>query len=227
MAKLRKQFLGKVSGKLGDLVFRNTRRTNYISSRPVSFNTPQDEYSINRRSRFAMAGKFSSLIISIPDLKLLWQLQAPAGMNIFNYLVKTNYNLVNPDGLTEIVSLTPPMGWIVNSENVTVNQNDIKITISPIGENSGIRTDLEKEVRLFCVISLSKPADTKLDASILIPLVSEKALLSLTNTLNFELKITNQISELMNKYQTRLLLFALVTYDEEGNPVSYSKTFIG
>lgn len=227
MAKLRKQFLGKVSGKLGDLVFRNTRRTNYISSRPVSFNTPQDEYSINRRSRFAMAGKFSSLIISIPDLKLLWQLQAPAGMNIFNYLFRTNYNLVNPDGLTEIVSLTPPRGWIVNSENVTVNQNDIKITISPIGENSGIRTDLEKEVRLFCVISLSKPADTKLDASILIPLVSEKALLSLTDTLNFELKITNQISELMNKYQTRLLLFALVTYDEEGNPVSYSKTFIG
>lgn len=227
MAKLRKQFLGKVSGKLGDLVFRNTRRTNYISARPVSFNVPQDEDSLNRRSRFAMAGKFSSLITSIPELKLLWQLQAPAGVNIFNYLVKINYSLVNPDGLTEIVSLTPPLGWIANSESIDVNQTEINVTVKAIGENSGIKPELEKEVQLFCVVSLTNPSDTNLDRTILIPLSSDRVLLSLTDNLNFQIKITNQISELMSKYQARLMLFALVTFDVEGNPVSYSKTFIG
>ncbi len=227
MAKLRKQFLGKVSGKLGDLVFRNTRRTNYISSRPVNFNVPQDEASQNRRTRFAMAGKFSSLITSIPELKLLWQLQAPTGVNIFNHLVKTNYNLVNPDGLTEIVSLTPPMGWIANSENISVNQNEIKVTIQSIGENSGINTQLEKEIRLFCVISFSNPINNNLDKTIMLSFSSDKVQLSLTGNLNFQIKLTNQISELMNQYQKRLMLFALVTFDADGNPVSYSKTFIG
>ncbi len=227
MAKLRKQFLGKVSGKLGDMVFRNTRRTNYISARPVSFNLPKDDASINRRSRFAIAGKFSSLITSIPDLKLLWQLQAPDGVNIFNYLVKTNYNLVNPDGLTEIVSLTPSLGFIAISESIDVNQSEINVTIKAIGENSGIRPELEKEIGLFCVIGLSNPSDSNLDRIILIPLTSDKVHLSLTDNISFRIRLTNQISELMSKYQKRLMLFALVTYDVDGNPVSYSKTFIG
>ncbi len=119
------------------------------------------------------------------------------------------------------------MGWIANSENISVNQNEIKVTIQSIGENSGINTQLEKEIRLFCVISFSNPINNNLDRTIMLSFSSDKVQLSLTGNLNFQIKITNQISELMNQYQKRLMLFALVTFDADGNPVSYSKTFIG
>lgn len=224
MAHLRKQLLGKVSGKFGDIVFRNTKKKNYISSRPINFNTPMDEMAINRRGRFAIAMKFSSLILSNPDLRYFWEIEKPSDMRIHNYLLRKNYNLVNPDGLSEIVSLTPSLGWIAEIENFEILDTEINVTTKPLGDRNGIDIEVEKQIRMFAFISLSDPADAHLDRSVMIPLSSDVVQLSLTENLLFNIPITNQIQDLMSKYQKRIILYAFVTYDIEGKPVSYSRT---
>jgi len=224
MAHLRKQILGKVSGKFGDIVFRNTKKKNYISSRPVNFNTPMDEMAINRRSRFAIAMKFSSLILSNPDLRYFWKLEKPDDMRIHNYLLRKYYNLVNPDGLSEVVSLTPSLGWIAEIEKFEINDKEIGVITKPLGNRTGIDLEVEKQVRMFAIISLSNPVDTNLDKTMMIPLNSNLIILSLTDNLVFKIPITNQIQDLMGKYQKRIILFAFVTYNFEGKPISYSRT---
>jgi hypothetical protein len=227
MARLKKQILGKVSGGFGDIVFRNTKRTNYIAARPVSFTVPQDDAAISRRSRFAMAGKFAAMVNSIPDLRTFWQGQAPMNTNLFNFLVKVNYPLVNPESLSEITALTPPLGWTVKVDTIDVSESDIQVNFQSLGLRNGINTEVEKEVRLYGIISLSNPNEPHLHRSVLIPIQSDKAQLSLTDNLSFDIPLTDQIAEVIGKYQNKIILFALVTYDNEGNPVSYSKTIIG
>lgn len=225
MAKLKKQVLGKVSGKFGDIVFRNTRRTNYLASRPTSFNVPMDDNAITRRGKFAIAGKFSSILISVPELKYLWKKEIPDNVNIHNYLVKTFYPFVDSQGLTENVSLTPPLGFIVQTNSIEITAEAINVSIKPIGNRSGIDLEVEKSIKLFSVVSLNSPAEKNLDRYSLITLNSENIELNLQNDLIFTLPLTNQISDLISKYSNRLILFALVTYDTGNLPVNYSATF--
>ena len=199
MAHLRKQILGKVSGKFGDIVFRNTKKKNYIASRPISFNAPMDDMAINRRGRFAISAKFASLIISITNLRHFWDLEKPVDMRLLNYLLKKNFNLVNPDGLSEVVSLTPSLGWIAEIEKFEINDKEIGVITKPLGNRTGIDIEVEKQIRMFAIISLSNPVDTNLDKTIMIPLNSDLIILSLTDNLLFKIQITNQIQDLMSK----------------------------
>lgn len=225
MARLKKQIIGKLSGKFGDIVFRNTRRTNYIAARPSSFNLPMDEGSITRRSKFAISGKYSSLILSIPELKYFWSNETPDKVNIFNYLVKTFYPFVDSKGLTENVSLTPAMGFIVQPITIEINNEVINVTIKAIGNRSGIDIENEKSIKLFSVISLNSPTESNLKSYTLIALNSENVALTLVNDLQFTIPLTNQITDLMNKYSNRLMLFCLITFDIDSRPVNYSATF--
>jgi len=94
----------------------------------------------------------------------------------------------------------------------------------PLGNRTGIDLEVEKQVRMFAVISLSSPVDIQYDKTMMIPLNSDLEQLSLTDSLSFQIPITNQIQDLMSKYQKRIILYAFVTYDLEGKPVSYSRT---
>lgn len=226
MAKLKKQILGKVSGKLGDIVFRNTKKTNYIAVRPISFNAPMDENSINRRGKFAVSVKLSSVILSIPELKYIWNKQTPAGMTTVNYLVSQNYSRVNSQGLTENVNLTPPMGFSLKEDKILIDSEMVTITINPIGSRSGINPETEKFVKAIIVISLSNPMNTNFNQYALFGLSSEPISLNLTERLHFEIPITNQISELINNYSEKILFVCLITLSESSEPINYSTTII-
>lgn len=73
MATLSKQVLGRISGSVGDITFRQKNGTNFVSARPNSFALPTDEDSVKRREKFAFACKLSASIISIASLKAFWE----------------------------------------------------------------------------------------------------------------------------------------------------------
>ncbi len=84
---------------------------------------------------------------------------------------------------------------------------------------------MEKFVGAFCIVSLDSPQNKNLNSYVFISLASERIPLNLTDALSFDLPLTNQNSDLMNKYGNRLLLFCLVTFDENDVPINYSSTF--
>ena len=111
MATLSKQVLGRISGSVGDITFRQKNGTNNVSARPNSYTPPDDEGSVQRRSKFAYACTLAANIISIAPLKTLWESKLTNGETAYNKTVGTNYRIVGSDALTDQTFLTPGIGF--------------------------------------------------------------------------------------------------------------------
>jgi hypothetical protein len=225
MAKVNKMILGRISGTLGDITFRQRNGSNYIASRPSKFSTPQDEDAIARRSRFSLSVKLASTINSISQLKEIWELQIPADTTVYNYLVKQNYKSLTGDSVSANTYLVPGLGFGITPTTITLDAANIGIVTEAIGTRAGIDMVTEKKVQLVSVLCLSNPPDTNLDKTFLILLVSDAQALSIDSSLTFNLPLSNQETQLFNKYSLKKALFTIITLDADGHSVNYSNTF--
>jgi hypothetical protein len=158
MANLNKSVLGKVSGALGDLVFRQTRSGNIIALRPKSFIPGTDQQSVNRRVKFGFSVKLASAMNKIPEIFQMWKNWDSKETPFLN-LVKTNYPYIDPAGTPGNYKLTPEEGFGTNSSLLTVSPVEIHAEFDPLGNNIGIDTEEEVNAKLICLIYLSDPVD--------------------------------------------------------------------
>lgn len=225
MAKINKMILGKISGSLGDVTFRQRNGKNYLASRPGSFTPGSDQNSIDRRAKFALTVRLASIINSIPQLKEIWASRTPNTSTPYNYMVKTNYKFLSPSAVTDNTLLTPGFGFGVQTSLITLTSSNLQVNIEPIGTNAGIQTSNEKNVQLLSLIVMSGPNVGTVDDLFIIPLLSDLKPLVLDTAINFTIPLSNQISQLYGKYDTHKVLLALVTLDENNSVVHYSNTF--
>jgi hypothetical protein len=224
MANLNKSVLGKVSGALGDLVFRQTKTGNVIAVRPKSFIPGTDQESVDRRSKFGLSCKLASAINNIPELYQVWS-EFDSKRTPFLNIMKSNYPYVDPAGIPGKFKLTPEEGFGTNVVTANVTPLEVSAEIDPIGDNAGIDTDEELTVRLVSLIYLSEPVDEFAPSYRLLRLSSEEVPIQLDNSLVFTIPLMSQQTELYNAYSACEAYFALVTLDAEGNVINYSNTF--
>ena len=155
MAKINKMILGKVSGSLGDITFRQRNGKNYLASRPGSFTPASDQVSIDRRAKFALSVRLASIINSIPQLKEVWASRTPNGSTPYNYIVKTNYKFLTPSDITENTLLTPGFGFGLQVSFITLTASNLQVNIEPVGTNAGIELSLEKNIQLLSLLAMS------------------------------------------------------------------------
>ena len=225
MATLTKSVLGKVSGALGDITFRQRKGRNYLATRPSNYTAPTDAASVARRGRFAFTCKLAANITSIPHLKMLWSAEAVDGKSVYNTIVGTNYRFVSADSITDMTYLSPGIGFFVKPTQSEIKAEGVNLVLDPIGSNAEIDLDLEKSIQLTGIISLSSPIDNTVEDFALIPLASAEQVLGLDGSLTFSIAFSTQESQLFQKYRTSKAMFALLTIDANGNPVHYSSTF--
>ncbi len=224
MAKLKKQTLGNVSGKVGDLVFRLRKKTNYISHRPHKYNVPMDTDAIARRAKFSFTMKLVSTYLEIPELRQIWNPYVPNNRAIHNYIFSRLYPLVNSVSVNEQTIIVPKAGFIVGLDDVTTGNSVINVKTEVIGEFAGIDLNIEKKCEVVGVLSLSNPVADNVEVYELFALKSNLVDLSIDNPMNFEIVLNNQVYDLLAKYESKLMLFTLVTMDELYNLKNYSKT---
>jgi hypothetical protein len=227
MATLSKQVLGRISGSVGDITFRQKNGSNFISSRPNSFTPPDDEDSVKRREKFAFACKLSAAIVSIASLKAFWEAGISNGLSAFNKIVGTNYRFIGTDTVTNQTFLTPGIGFNVQTSAVTIGANNAQVAVEALGSNAGIDVNREKSIQLVSIASLSSPLDETVDIFSLLPMLSAIQPLTLDAAMTFSLPFSSQVQQLFAKYQVHNLLLALMTLDVNGNAVNYSTTFHG
>jgi len=225
MATLTKSVLGKVSGALGDITFRQRRGRNFLATRPSNYTAPTDANSVGRRGRFAFSCKLAANIISIPSLKKVWGAKAVDGKSVYNSIIGTNYRFVSADSITDMTYLSPGIGFLVHPTHSEIKAEGVNLILDPIGSNADIDPDLEKSMKLTGIISLSGPIDNTTEEFALIPLASAEQQLGLDGSLTFSIAFSTQESQLFQKYRTSKAMFALMTIDANGNPVHYSSTF--
>ena len=227
MATLTKTVLGKISGSIGDVTFRQKNGNNYVSSRPNSFTAATDAESVKRRNRFAYACKLSAAMISLAPLKAVWESGTSNGQSAYNKIVGMNYRFVTEDTITSQTFFSPGIGFSVNAPVSEIKSDGIRLTLNPFGLNTGIDTGIEKSMKLAALISLSNPLDDTVDSYALIPMLSSGQQIVLDTALAFSIALSNQESQLFQKYRTFKAMFALVTLDANGNSIQYSTTFQG
>lgn len=189
MARLKKQILGKVSGGVGDLVFRNRNENNYIALKPLRYNKPMDDRAVARRSKFKSAVQLASAINSIVPLKIQWSRKSNGDNTVFNRLVRTNYPTIINLLLSEYTSLMPGKGFPIVTQTISLSQDDFKISIESIGNDAGLNPDFEKQIRMVAVLCLSSPLNLMYPEIVYLPLISKAQPLELTNSLNFQITL--------------------------------------
>jgi hypothetical protein len=227
MATLSKTVLGRVSGSIGDITFRQKNGSNFLSTRPRSFTPGSDEASINRRGKFAFACKLAASMVSIDSIKSLWEDAAEAGKSAYNTIVGTNYKFIAANSITSQTFLTPGIGFSVKATSFTLSSTGLQVVFDAIGANAGIDLNTEKSIQLAAVISLSNRVDETVEKFYLLPLVSATQLLTVDTASTFSIPFSNQESQLYDKYNVRKVLYALVTLDAGGNVGPYSSTCCG
>jgi hypothetical protein len=226
MAQLTKSVLGRVSGKLGDITFRQRNGKNIIGLSPGSYTPPDDQASIDRRVRFTFSSKLAKAILAVPELSVLWKPFTPQGMSEFNFIIQKNILLINPGAVSDITMIAPTTGFGINCTSSTISAEAIAAELAAIGAAAGIVPADEPNVKLAFVLSLTKPVNLTFPEFSFISGTTAAAQTVLDTPLSFTLPLVGEDSMLVESYEEKKILLALITLDAAGKPVRYSGTVV-
>ncbi len=224
MAKLKKQILGKVSGKLGDLVFRNRYSTNYLSMLPTSYSVPSDPDSIIRRQVFTFNAKLASVMNRKSELKYIFNIKKPSGSTTFNYIVRTIYPFTTFDNFTSQISITPFHTFNIQQNDFNLSRDYLIIVLNRIGNNTIINPNIESHVKIVAILSLSSPNNSNSDSYIIYSLSSDPQPLNLNDSITFRIDFPENLIFEFNNYNTKTVAYTLLTMNNENKIHNYSRT---
>ncbi|MFZ1081018.1 MAG: hypothetical protein WAO19_03745 [Candidatus Kryptoniota bacterium] len=231
MAQLNKSPLGKVQGKLGDMAFRQRKGgTNVIAMRPKKpYIPPEDQASIDRRSRFKFSAKLAQSIISVPELDSIWQPVTPQGMSAFNYIIQKSVSLVNPGSVTDLTAITPGFGFniVCTSQNISLDltgANPSSVALASLGAAAEIDVSQLPNAKLVYVVALSNPANKSIPDFWFVAGATVAQPLVLDTPMTFNIPFGGSTAVSVGSYGNKTILFALVTLNTANSPVKYSGT---
>lgn len=226
MAELRKTVLGKVSGAVGDVVFRQKNGKNYVGVKPDSFIPGTDPDSIARRVRFALTIKFGQVINSIAQVKPFWQVETPAGLSAYNYIIKVNYPYVAVDDISDAAKLVPGYGFTITPRSSSFSSSSLQLTIDPVGTEWGIDLVKEPNIQMAAVLYFKTPIDQSNEAHFVSSAISAAQPTALDLPLTFDASLNAQQSVLFDQYQDHKAFVLLTTLDSDNLPVNHSSVII-
>ncbi len=226
MAQLTKAVLGRVSGRLGDMVFRQRNGKNILGRRPSHYAPPDDQGSVDRRARFKFSSKLAQAVYSIPEVAALWEPQTPADMSTFNYIIQKNILVVNPTSVSDLTTIVPDHSFGVSCTGATLTGNAIAVAMAAIGSAVGIDLTKEPNAKMAYVLTLTNPSNSTFPEFLFVSGTSDTKLIDLNSALTFNIALSSQDASSIGSYSGRSILLALLTTDASGNPVKYSGTVI-
>jgi hypothetical protein len=110
MARAYEGITGRISGKVGNKVYRVMNGKTFVSIRPEKYNASNTEAAVSNRTRFASVIKFAKYINSIPEFSALWKSAKIKGTTSFNRIVKHNIKLFSGNSPSLLNLSTPTPG---------------------------------------------------------------------------------------------------------------------
>ncbi|MDD8017236.1 MAG: hypothetical protein PHP42_02565 [Bacteroidota bacterium] len=224
MATLNKSILGKVSGTIGDITFRQRKNKNIVSVRPSSFMPGNDPDSIARREKFSLTTKLAKAVYSLQDIRSRWEAETPSSMLPFNHIMQSNYAAVEGGELSALVKLAPWHDFIISLASTEISAGLINLSVAPFGSNTGINAAEEPTANVLVLLYVNNPVDTSVEKNGFLQFVSESKPVTLTEALNFSVQMSSVESQLIGKYHNQKLFVAVVTKSAAGIVIGCSNT---
>jgi len=229
MGKLEKQVLGKIRGKVGDVMFRITNGMAIVSACPTKRALSNDPEAVKRRNHFSITVKFAHAVNYLSPLKHFWKsiiISSNAGFrSALNKIVKENYSRVSDSDVLSTAMLVPDIGFQIHPTNTTLSNSEISVTLGVIGNDKGIDTGVETQLQLASVVFLKTPVGDSSKPVAFLHRLSAAIPVNLATPVTFTIPLDNIESQIFDAYSSSKGLFALVTLDADNVPVRYSNTF--
>lgn len=130
MARITYSSKGRISGKVGDLVFFNRGNKSFVR-RAAKSHIDLSPNGMARREKFGMSIKLAKGIYSVPELKELWEKNKIGKGTAFNTIQKENYHNVNGRDFIDTPSIIPGLFTSNQSaKTVKFSGNEIRFKLS-------------------------------------------------------------------------------------------------
>jgi hypothetical protein len=132
MGRLKKQTLGKVSGRVGNVVVRDFGDEQFVSVRPDKYKIEKNFKEVGYKLHFYYSMKIAKTVIKLPGMKEVWNKSNLPGKRGYNRMIKANIALLK-ESLPSVDNIITPKGRALFLEITELNDNLIKFTFGMAG----------------------------------------------------------------------------------------------
>jgi hypothetical protein len=206
-----------LSGKLGNVVFRNRNGKLVAYSAPKKYHLSRSEKSVNNKMKFGINVQLSKNICSLKPLYSVWKNSKMDGSNTYTKILKFNYKSSEPGKLTLGNALTPiSIALEVNSVEITNGNLSISFQIPDIKNNNKL-SPFYINIIIFLHDTLKGHKDKGSQfITFNVPVHEKEA----TGIYNFQYTFDKSTYGNIKCYSKCIVYFALVkSIDFENNPI--------
>lgn len=225
MARLIGGPFGSVSGRVGDVIYRNRGGKTIVSALPTQRTSPRSERELELQAKFAYVGKIARAINSIEILKHFWKPNASNGKSGANIIFKNNYALIDVKDLSGAILVAPLFGFNLSEPSIEAGKTSLLIKCQSMTGNPEFDTKVEKYISAAGVIVLKNPSDERLPIHDVIAFKTLRQFLYPNKELIIDLEFAGGTLQLFQSYAIKKISAVFVTMDEDENPIQHSVTF--
>jgi hypothetical protein len=216
--------LGKISGRVGDVVFVQRGNTTFVKKRPGKRSTPYSKKEIAHHRKFGFLCKLAGKICEIGELKYFWKPERWSGRSSSNRIAKENYRRISADTLEGIITLCPQFGFNVSGYKGKITKTGFEIYCEPLLNGGGDYGAAAKYVMGGGVIVLKNPIKKKQPEYRIISFRSEKMIFNPGKEISIEIEIKGADASLFKSYADKKVYISVITLDKNETPIKYSYT---
>jgi len=222
MATLVGNFLGNLSGKIGNFSARTINGKTILSVRPKHFRVSNSQKCIETRSKFKVAAAFASCVSKIPELHEIWKPKKRLNMSVYNRIVKNNIKLVSSSEPTMDNIITPD-GFSSPVIDTTITNGNLTGSLEAIDKVASISSEAVN-LSICVIISLSDPKDESETNHMLTSLTIDLDKFNFSKPFDFEIPLCyDQIHEI-EKYNQKIIFIVILIKSADDRVIKYSKT---
>jgi len=199
MAEIKKSVIGKLSGKLGDVVFRNYGKKTIVCVRQSKYKSSKSKKSRDTKSKFGFTTLLATNAIHLPDIKSVWMYSKFEGRSAYTKLIKFNAPFSASDGLTLNNVFTPP-GKYLKLISFAISKSNLSVQYS-LSDNKSDKLSLPYSANIMLFLYHPK---SKINAPDILVL-SENIAQSDSLTISFN----RSQQSIIEKYSDCILFLAL------------------
>ncbi len=218
MARVKKNFLGEVRGKIGDVVYKKRGKTEYAASTPKARTDEVSPAETANRNRMKVAGKFAKAVKDVDVLKKIWEsveIEEYEDSEAINKITGINYKSFSPGKATEENKITPE-GFNFPVKSVDCLESKVEVELNELPRRKG-----NEKLVFVLVMWFEKPRLNEYDYYTNECILKEAK----GNGKRIIFELDENMKMKGTKYRDKIIYLALVVVDEDEKVVRWSSTF--
>lgn len=221
MPRVKSNLFNYISGKSGNVVFRQMNGKTFYSVRPDSYNISQSAKAKATRSNFSLAVKFARKINEQAILKQVWNKAKTKGTTSYHRIIKYNAGFIRDNKLSVSNCITPE-GEPFPITNYIISDDEIilEFDITTLDNSSFCKYSFS----IITIVSLYDRKKKSIEDNFLINFIEEYKKINTGSEDKLTISLPKDIRNILPKYKNCIVYLAAVFNQEETGKLKWTST---